>query len=231
MDIRNGTHNNSQYWLRVGIILVVTTMLYNVVEASIALWAGVEAASIALIEFGSNSLIELTAAGVLIWRLRLEARGADAHQVDRADLLVHRFVGLSFIALALYVLIQSSWILWHQELPNVSYIGIMLAIASLIIMPLVSFGKLRAAAEVGSRALRAEAKETLACSYLSFTLLLGLGAYAALGWWWADPVAALLMVPWLIKEGLEGLWDEESHAEHKLSEETRDSAAHSELVG
>ena len=200
-------------WLRVGIILVVTTMLYNVVEAGIALWAGLEAASIALIEFGSNSVIEIIAASVLIWRLRLEARGADSDRVARADLVVHRFVGLSFMALALYVLLQSAWMLWHREVPSASTIGMLLATASLIIMPLVSFGKLRAATEVGSRALRAEAKETLACSYLSFTLLLGLGANAALNWWWADPVAALLMIPWLVKEGLEGLSGREHEAE------------------
>jgi divalent metal cation (Fe/Co/Zn/Cd) transporter len=78
------------------------------------------------------------------------------------------------------------------------------AIAFLAIMPLVSWGKLRAAREIGSAALRAEAKETLACSYLSLTLLFGLVANAAAGWWWADPIAALLMVPWLLKEGLEG---------------------------
>ena len=208
----------SPYWLRVGIILVVTTMLYNVVEAVIALWAGVEAASIALIEFGSNSVIELVAASVLIWRLRLEARGADSDRVARADLVVHRFVGLSFMALALYVLIQSVWMLWHREVPSASIIGMLLATASLIIMPLVSFGKLRAATEVGSRALRAEAKETLACSYLSFTLLLGLGANAVLSWWWADPVAALLMIPWLVKEGLEGLSGEEHEAESRAAQ-------------
>ena len=86
-----------------------------------------------------------------------------------------------------------------------SLVGIALAVASLVIMPLVSWGKLRAAREIGSAALRAEAKETLACSFLSFTLLLGLAANAAAGWWWADPMAALLMVPWLVKEGLEGL--------------------------
>lgn len=206
----------SPYWLRVGIILVVTTMLYNVVEAVIALWAGVEAASIALIEFGSNSVIEIVAASVLIWRLRLEAHGADSDRVAHADLVVHRFVGLSFMALALYVLIQSVWMLWHREVPSASTIGMLLATASLIIMPLVSFGKLRAATEVGSRALRAEAKETLACSYLSFTLLLGLGANAALSWWWADPVAALLMIPWLVKEGLEGLAGKEHEAESRV---------------
>jgi divalent metal cation (Fe/Co/Zn/Cd) transporter len=84
-------------------------------------------------------------------------------------------------------------------------VGIALATASLIIMPLVSWGKLRAAVAIGSAALRAEAKETLACSYLSFCLLAGLAANAAAGWWWADPAAALLMVPWLVREGLEGL--------------------------
>ena len=89
--------------------------------------------------------------------------------------------------------------------PAKSRVGILLAVASLVIMPLVAWGKLRAAGEIGSHALRAEAKETLACAYLSFTLLLGFTANAAMGWWWADPVAAILMVPWLIKEGREGL--------------------------
>ena len=192
-------------WLRIGLGLVIATMLYNIAEAVIALWAGSRAASIALIEFGLNSLIELSAGGILLWRLRLELRGVAAERVSRADRRVHQFVGASFFALAVYVLGQASWILWRQAAPDESPIGIILACLSLTIMPLVSFGKLRAATVVGSQALRAEAKETLACSYLSLTLLLGLGANAALDWWWADPVAALGMLPWLIKEGREGL--------------------------
>ncbi len=111
----------------------------------------------------------------------------------------------AFIALAAYVALQSGWMLWTAAEPGESLVGIILAAASLVIMPLVACGKLRAARELGSGALRAEAKETLACSYLSFALLLGLAANAAAGWWWADPVAALLMVPWLVKEGREGL--------------------------
>ena len=196
----------TQRWLRIGLGLVIATMLYNIVEAMIALWAGTEAASIALIEFGLNSLIELSAGGILLWRLRLEVQGATAEHVARADRRVHQFVGASFFALAVYVLGQASWILWRQAAPDESPIGIILACLSLTIMPLVSLGKLRAAAVVGSQALRAEAKETLACSYLSLTLLLGLSANAALDWWWADPVAALGMLPWLIKEGREGLF-------------------------
>jgi len=121
---------------------------------------------------------------------------------------VHRFVGATFVALALYILAQAGWTLWTREAPEESLVGIILAVASLVIMPLVSWGKLHTAKVINSAALRAEAKETLACSYLSFTLLLGLVANAAAGWWWADPMAALLMVPWLVKEGLEGLRDE-----------------------
>lgn len=192
-------------WVRIGLWLVAATMAYNVIEAGIALWSGAVAESIALVGFGLDSVIECTAAGVLLWRLSLETRGADAHALEIAERRVHRVVGVTFMALAAYVTVQSVATLWQQEAARESWIGIALAFASLVIMPLVAWGKLRAAREIGSAALRAEAKETLACSYLSFALLLGLGANAAAGWWWADPAAAMAMVPWLVKEGLEGL--------------------------
>ncbi|RMG94903.1 MAG: cobalt transporter [Deltaproteobacteria bacterium] len=184
-------------------------MVYNVVEAVVALWSGAAAESVALVGFGLDSGIEVAAAAVLLWRLWVEARGADAETVERIERRVHRFVGGTFIALAVYVTLQSSWTLWTADAPDESLVGIVLAAASLVIMPLVAFGKLRAARELGSAALRAEAKETLACTYLSFTLLLGLVANAAAGWWWADPVAALLMVPWLVQEGREALRGED----------------------
>jgi len=196
-------------WFRIGLWLVVATMGYNVLEAVIALWSGVEAESIALVGFGLDSVIECVAAGALLWRLSVEARGADSERVERAERRVHQVVGGTFVLLALYVTGQAGWTLWRQTAPEESIVGIVIAVASLVIMPLVSWGKLRAAREIGSAALRAEAKETLACSYLSLTLLLGLVANAAAGWWWADPVAALLMVPWLVKEGREGLRGEE----------------------
>lgn len=199
------TANGAARWFRIGLWLVVATMAYNVLEAVIALWSGAAAESVALVGFGLDSLIETAAAALLLWRLSVEARGADGETVERTERRVHQFVGVTFLLLALYVTSQAGWTLWKKLPPAESLVGIVLAAASLVIMPLVSWGKLRAAREIGSAALRAEAKETLACSYLSFALLLGLVANAAAGWWWADPVAAFLMLPWLLKEGREAL--------------------------
>jgi divalent metal cation (Fe/Co/Zn/Cd) transporter len=196
-------------WRRIGLMLVSATLAYNSVEGILALWAGFQAGSIALVGFGLDSFIECAAAGLLLWRLAIEARGASAEMIEHSERRVHRFIGGTFVALALYVLFQAGWTLWQQKTVEESFLGIILAVVSLVIMPLVSWGKLRAARIIASPALRSEAKETLACSYLSFTLLLGLVANAVAGWWWADPVAALLMVPWLVKEGLEGLRGED----------------------
>jgi len=141
--------------------------------------------------------------------VRGPGEGRDPEQIEGRERAVHRFVGLTLLLLAVYVVGQSAWTLWRRQAAAESVVGICLAAASLVIMPVVSFYKLRAARQVGSRALAAEAKETLACSYLSFCLLAGLVANAVAGWWWADPLAALLMVPWLVHEGLEGFEEEE----------------------
>jgi divalent metal cation (Fe/Co/Zn/Cd) transporter len=191
--------------VRVALWLVAGTLAYNVIEAVVALASGARAESIALVGFGLDSVIECAAAGVLLWRLAVESHGVDHEQIETSERRVRRFVGITFIALALYVLAESGWSLYTRARPAESPIGIALAIASLVIMPILSFLKLREAARIGSHALRAEAKETLACAYLSAALLLGLVANAIAGWWWADPLAALAMVPWLVKEGIEGL--------------------------
>ena len=200
-------------WARVATWLVAGTLGYNVIEAVVALWSGARADSIALFGFGLDSIIECAAASVMLWRLSVEARGSTSEAIEAAEHKVHRFVGLTFLALALYVVAQATWSLWHHEAATPSVVGIALAVASLIVMPLISWAKLRVAAKLNSSALRSEAKETLACSFLSFTLLLGLVANAARGWWWADPVAALLMTPWLVKEGIEGVRGEEASEE------------------
>ena len=196
-------------WRQISLVLVIGTLVYNVGEAIIALWFGAEAESVALFGFGLDSVIETVAAVALLWRISLEVRNEDTERIEAAEHQVHQIVGGTFLALAAYVAVQAGLTLWNRDAPNASPVGMALASASLVIMPLVSWGKLRAAKEIGSPALRAEAKETLACSYLSFTLLLGLAANALRGWWWMDPVAALAMIPWLIKEGREGLNGEE----------------------
>jgi divalent metal cation (Fe/Co/Zn/Cd) transporter len=189
-------------------------MAYNAIEALVALWAGVQSGSIALVGFGFDSVIELAAAAVVLWRFSIEARGGAASEIEVAEHRVHRFVGVTFFALAAYVLLQSAWDLWAREAPSESLVGLVLAAVSLIVMPLVAIWKLRVAAVIGSAALRSEAKETIACSYLSLCLLLGLTANALFGWWWADPAAAILMVPWLIREGVEG-WKGEGCCAHE----------------
>jgi divalent metal cation (Fe/Co/Zn/Cd) transporter len=192
-------------YARWGLWLVWATLGYNVVEAVIAIWAGTEAGSIALFGFGLDSVIECAAAAVLLWRLRVETKSEDTERIEAAERRVHRFVGMTFLALAAYVVAQAALTLASRSHPEASLVGIGLAAASLAIMPLIALAKMRVAARLHSGALRAEAKETLACAYLSLTLLLGLVLNAAIGWWWADPVVALLMVPWLVREGLEGI--------------------------
>ncbi len=216
-----------QSWLGRAVWLAVATVAYNLVEAVVALYAGAQAGSIALVGFGLDSMIELSAAAVVLWRLGLEARGATVHRVRKIEIGVTRFVGVTLLALAAYVVVQSIWILWTREAPRESWLGVGLAIFSLLIMPLLAIGKLRAADAIGSRALRQEAKETLACAYLSFALLLGLGANAIAGWWWADPTAALLMVPWLVREGLEAFEgdEDEGTSEEGGADDGSDGAA------
>jgi len=185
--------------LRMAVWLVAGTLGYNVVEGVVAVWCGRAAGSSVLVAFGLDSGIECVAAGVLLWRLR-----APLHD-ERREAAARRIVGWTFIALTLYVIAEVGMTFFTRDRPRASVVGVVLGVASLIVMPGLSWAKLRVAARLGSKALRAEALETLACTYLSATLLVGLVANATLGWWWADPVAALLMVPWLVREGLEGI--------------------------
>jgi divalent metal cation (Fe/Co/Zn/Cd) transporter len=198
-------HPERTRWLRRSRQLVTATLVYNGIESAVALWAGATAGSLALIGFGLDSMIELAAAGVALWRLQVESAGGDAERIERAETRVRRFVGGTFLALALYVAVESVWRLRSSEGAQESPVGLILAVASLIIMPALGAAKLHAANHLASQALRSEAKETLACAYLSLVLMLGLAATAWLNWWWADAVAALAMVPWLVREGWEGI--------------------------
>jgi divalent metal cation (Fe/Co/Zn/Cd) transporter len=198
-------------WLRIALVLVALTAAYNALEAVIALAAGLRAGSIALIGFGLDSVIELAAALAVLYRMEAERRGAARERVEHAERRVRRFVGWTFVLLAGYVTLEAALGLWQREAPRESVLGIVLAAVSLGVMPVLAWGKLRTARALGSRALVAEAKETLACAYLSACLLLGLVLHAVLGWWWADPVAALAMVPWLLHEAREAMEDDPCH--------------------
>jgi divalent metal cation (Fe/Co/Zn/Cd) transporter len=176
------------------------TVAWNSAEAVIALVAGWLAGSIVLVGFGFDSVIETTAGVVLLWRLR--QRG-DLESLAESRAL--RIVGGTFFALAAYVSLESVRDLRLQQAPEESTVGIVLAAVSLVVMPLLARAKRRVAQAMGSRALAAEAMETWVCAYLSLALLLGLTLNAWRGWWWADPVAALAMVPLMLHEGWESV--------------------------
>ena len=178
------------------------TILYNSLEGLIAVALGLVAGSIALVGFGFDSVIEVTSGAALLWRLRADA---DQARREQAEALALRVVGVSFLALAAYVTYDSVASLVRREEPSESLPGIVLAVASLAIMPLLARAKRRVASEIASGALHADAKQTELCTYLSAILLGGLVLNAALGWWWADPVAALVMVPIIVKEGVGAL--------------------------
>jgi len=178
------------------------TVAYNSLEGLIAIVAGLIAGSIALVGFGFDSVIEVTSGLALLWRLR---RDADVERRERVEAISLRVVGVCFLTLAAYVSYDAAASLLLSQPPEESIPGIVLAATSLIVMPLLVRAKRKVARGINSRAMAADAKQTELCTYLSAILLGGLLLNALVGWWWADPVAALVMVPIIIKEGIEGL--------------------------
>ena len=193
--------------VRRGLWLNYASLLYNVLEGIIALVAGLLAGSVALVGFGADSTIEVTASVAAQWRLRAHL---DPLRRERVERVTVRIVGWCFLLLALYVAGDSIRSLALRERPSKSTVGIVLTALSVVIMPLLARAKRRVATGVGSRALVAEARQTSLCAYLSAIVLGGLALNAGFGWWWADPVAALCMVPIIANEGVEGLRGEKS---------------------
>jgi len=185
--------------VRQGRLLEYFTVGWNLIEAAVAIGAGLFAGSIALIGFGIDSVIETSSGAILLWRLQ---EGEEGEKRERRAL---KLVGASLLALAAYVAIDATQGLILKDHPEESLIGIILAAVSLAVMPLLAWAKRRVAARLNSQALVADSHQTDICAYLSAILLVGLGLNAILGWWWADPVAALAMLPIIVKEGLEAL--------------------------
>ena len=187
--------------LRRGVVLEGVTVGYNALEGLVAIGAGLLAGSVALIGFGVDSVIEVTSGALLWWRLRAELGSAPlGPSVERR---AARGAGLLLLVLAAYIVIDAGRHLLTRDRPDVSPLGIGLMVLSLVVMPLLARAKLRTADALGSRALRADAHETIVCAWLSFATLAGLALNATFGWWWADPLAALGMLPLIVREGLE----------------------------
>jgi divalent metal cation (Fe/Co/Zn/Cd) transporter len=185
--------------VRQGRRLEYFTVGWNLIEAAVALGAGLFAGSIALIGFGIDSLIETSSGAVLLWRLQEGEKG------EKRERMALKLVGLSLLALAAYVAVDAVKGLIQKQPPEESLVGIILAAVSLVVMPLLAWAKRKVAAKLNSQALVADSRQTDICAYLSAILLVGLSLNALFGWWWADPVAALAMVPIIVKEGLEAL--------------------------
>ena len=183
-------------YVRLGRRLAYLTIGWNSLEGIIAVGAGILAGSIALVGFGVDSVIEVSSGAIILWRL---ASG------EHRERLALRLVGFSFVALAGYVAFDAVKSLIYRELPEASYVGIAVAALSLVVMPVLARAKRKVAAELNSNAMKADSRQTDLCAYLSAILLGGLVLNAIFGWWWADPVAALIMVPIIAKEGIEAL--------------------------
>ena len=188
--------------VRRGQWLSYVTLGYNSLEGLASIIAGALAGSISLLGFGIDSLIEVASGGTALWRLHADV---DAVRRERVERIALRTIGLLLLLLATYIAFDALKGLWRHEAPDESVIGIMIAALSLIVMPLLARAKRRVATGLSSRALNADATQTDLCTYLSAILLGGLALNALFGWWWADPVAALVMTPIIIKEGVEGL--------------------------
>ena len=201
--------------LRRGVWLEVATVGWNLIEGVMAMSAGILASSVALISFGIDSFVETASGAVVGWRLRAELRGrADEEAVEQMERRAGRVAGTLLMGLAVYSVIDAGRrLLGYGEAAQESRVGIVVTVAAVIVMPFLGWGKLRTAGALSSGALRADAYETIACSWLSATTLAGLVLNAMFGWWWADPMAALAIVPLVVREGLEGLRGE-GHDSH-----------------
>jgi divalent metal cation (Fe/Co/Zn/Cd) transporter len=186
---------------RLAIVLLALTVAYNAVEGVLSIVAGLEADSIVLLSFGADSYLEVAAAVAVLWRLTYR----DAEAGEQAEERAMRIVGATFLVLAAAVVFQSTYSLSQRQSAEASTLGLLVLGSSMLLMPALAGAKLWTAARTNMPALAAEAKETIACSYLTFTALAGLLAIALLGWWWLDALAALCMVPWLVREGIEGV--------------------------
>src|SRR6266487_3889504 len=193
--------------VRQGIGIELVTIVWMIIEASIAISVGFATRSVSLQGFGIDSIVELIAGGVLLWRLLVEQRGGSIERIEQAERRASWVTALSLFALAIYIVGESALAFLTRTRPEASWWGVGLAVAAAIIMPLLWQGKLRVAKRIGSAALKADAACSVTCAYMSLALLAGLLLNRVFGWWWADPLAGLALVYFVVQEGREA-WHE-----------------------
>jgi divalent metal cation (Fe/Co/Zn/Cd) transporter len=191
--------------VRLGVWIELVTILWMTIEASVAITVGFASRSVSLQGFGIDSIVELIAGGILLWRLLVEQRGGAVLRIEEAERRASWVTAISLFALAAYIVGDSALTFITQTRPESSWWGVGLAVAAAVIMPLLWQGKLRVAKRIGSAALKADAACSVTCAYMSLTLLAGLLLNRIFGWWWADPLAALVLVYFLVQEGREAL--------------------------
>jgi len=191
--------------VRLGVWIELVTLVWMVIEASVALSVGFATRSVSLQGFGLDSIVELIAGGILLWRLLVEQHGGSTERIETAERRASWVTAISLFALAVYIVGDSAFALVTRTQPEASWWGVGLAITAAIIMPLLWQGKLRVAKQIGSAALKADAACSVTCAYMALTLLAGLLLNRLFGWWWADPLAALALVYFLVQEGCEAL--------------------------
>jgi cation diffusion facilitator family transporter len=190
------------------------TIGWNVIEGVVAIGAGLLASSVALVGFGVDSSIEVISALGLLWRLRKAGAKATVQEESGAERRALYVVAATFFLLAAYITYEALHSLLGREASDRSTVGLVLSVLSLLIMPALAYMKQRTGREMGSRALVADAAETWVCSYLSLALLAGVGLHELFGWWWADPVGALAMLPVILWQGWETLGEARERDEH-----------------
>lgn len=209
MSVRALAPESVERLRRRALALAGLTIAWNVVEAVVAIAAGIAAGSIALVGFGFDSTVEVLSAWVVVWQFRAELSGGYDEDRERRAL---RLIGVTFFVLAAYVSVEAVRDLFFIDAEaDESVVGITLAALSLLVMPVLALAKRRTADQLGSPTLRADATETLLCAWLSVALLLGLVLNATVQWWWADPVAALVIAGRAAREGLEAVRGDEDN--------------------
>ncbi|MET1250008.1 cation transporter [Sporolactobacillus sp. STCC-11] len=202
-------NNHNMILINKGIQIERFSIAWMAIEFMIALWSGIAAHSLLLVALGLDSLIELISGGFLLWRLQTEKNQSGEEKVARAERISSYVVGAALMLLALYVILSSIYRLITRQSAEASFLGIALVVGSCVLMPILMIAKKRIGQAIGSDALIEDGMCNLVCAYMAFTVLIGAGLTAIFNWWWADSVAALILVYFIVSEGWEALHPDE----------------------